>query len=222
MHDPRLQRIALVQKTTPSNDLVVSLQDAKDFLRVDETAEDTRIESLILAATGILENYTSQKFIASVWQCWMDGFPTKTRNDWWDGTREISIGELRAPNPEIILPIGPVRNIEKFATYDDGDNEYIVDPAVYALDSQSPRGRITLRIGQVWPTTILRGNRGILIEVLAGLSEDVNPNTLPETLKHAVLEMVAYMYENRGDQKMGLPPFIQTLVEPYKRFKASW
>ncbi len=45
---------------------------------------------------------------------------------------------------------------------------------------------------------------------------------VPADIKMAVKELVAHMYENRGDQnEMTIPPHILMLVESYRRMKVG-
>ena len=54
------------QVITPASTYPVSLTEAKSHLKVDTTADDTYITSIIKAATQLSEEYTNRFFIDTV------------------------------------------------------------------------------------------------------------------------------------------------------------
>ena len=56
------------QVITPASTYPVSLTEAKSHLKVDTTADDTYITSIIKAATQLSEEYTNRFFIATLHQ----------------------------------------------------------------------------------------------------------------------------------------------------------
>ena len=203
---------------TGPSEPVVSVADLKVYLRVDNDLEDQRIQVMEAAAVKQLEAYTDQKFVTQTWDVFMNFWPTMPRSKWWDGTRDTAISEVIMPTRKITLPIGPAQNITEFSTYSDSQ-EYAEDMNNYSLDVISPRAAIGLKLGGVWPTTILRVVNGIRFRVIAGygLSADV-----PLEIRQAVQELVAHMYENRGDQnEMAIPPHVLSLVGHLRRNKVG-
>ena len=220
-----MQNQTLVELVSPTEE-PVTLAEAKLHLRVDLTEDDTLINRLIKAARLKLEDYAGIKFIYQDWRVIMDGFPYAKSNEWWDGTRDTAVTELRGPCKDITLPIGPVSEVLAFNTYDDANQVYATSPTIYALDKYANRGRLSLRLGQIWPTTILRGNSGIEIDVRAGIAP--NAAALPDDIKQAVLLTVGKFYENRGDDTSGeffgvsgftIPNTALVLLEGYRRLK---
>ena len=55
--------------TQPTGTDIVSLNDAKEFLRVDHTDEDATITALINAAVQHCQDYTGRHFVASISIC---------------------------------------------------------------------------------------------------------------------------------------------------------
>lgn len=174
---------------------------------------------MIKAATSRLEQLIDQKFISQVWYQYMDYFPMKTRSDWWDGVREMATSELYSPQPWLELMIGPMRDVNAFKTYADDGVGATFDSSNYVLDTTGPYGRIALKLGGVWPVTILRKVNGIEVEFEVGIAAD--QASCPAVIKQAVLSYVATLYENRGDEKVVVPVTAMALLEPYKRFKAG-
>ena len=205
-------------KTAPA-EYPVSVSEAKDYLRVDGSLEDSRILTMIKAATTRLEKYVDQKFISQVWYQYMDNFQMKTSSDWWDGVREMATSEMYSPQPWLELMIGPMRVLNVFKTYADDGVGVTFNSSNYVLDTTGPYGRVALKLGGVWPTTILRKVNGIEIEFEVGIA--ANAASCPDDIKQAVLSYVATLYENRGDEKVVAPVTAMALLEPYKRFKVG-
>jgi len=199
---------------------VITPTEAKDFLRVDGSSEDSRISLLINAATGRLEEYTGLKFISQTWQVFYDAFPRSSKNsgdDWWDGVREGAISDLSSLKPILELPFGTISSFTHFKTYDDADTAYVFSAANYSVDTIGPVGRVALRLGSVWPTTVLRAMNGIEIQAVFGFG--ANATDVPAAIKQAVLELVSIMFEHRGDELPEIPAQALLLLDPYRRYK---
>lgn len=207
---------SLKLKTPPTVD-PVTVAEVKNYLRVDGNAEDSVIESMIKAATLILEDYCDTKFIEQTWLEYHDCFPFKEKNEWWDGVKEIAVSELYSPLPYMDLLQGPIKNLVSVKTYPDSGVAEIFDPSNYIVDNSNSFGRIALKMGSVWPTTILRKLNGIEIEYVVGLSSD--QASLPNNVKQALFIFIARMYEKRGDEDITIPSLSCSLLAPFRRFK---
>lgn len=204
---------------TPPSATPVTLAEAKEYLRVDESADDLRITSMIKAATSRLEAAADVKFITQTWDYFLDRFPVTMNDVWWDGTVEAPISMFESPTRTIEIPVGPIQSVGGFFTYDDDDTEYTFSNSNLSVDTSSNYGRLTLKLGQTWPSTVLRGNNGIRIRTTVGLSTDAAG--LAEDIKNAVLLMVAAMYEARGDVQPEIPAAALMLIEPYRIYKLA-
>ena len=176
------------------------LQAVKTFLKIDTSDDNELLQALIKSAVERLERECELKFITQKWNIYFDYFPFTYRDEWWDGTRELAVTELNRPLRKLELPFGPAVSIGAIKTYaDDGsDTEATMPSTDYQLDTKDSYPAVALRIGAVWPTTVLRPFNGIkLEEVTVGLSATYAG--LPEAIQHAVKLVVAKLYENRGD-----------------------
>ena len=201
---------------TPPADPVVSVDDLKLYLRVDGSLEDLRIQAMEAAAVKKLEDYTSIKFVTQTWDVYLNRWPMSSRSQWWGGVREIALSEIVTPERAITLPIGIAQGVSEFSTYSD-DAEFTESLSSYVIDVIGNRVRIGLKLSGVWPTTVLRTVNGIRFRVICGFGD---PELVPEDIKMAVKELVAHMYENRGDQnEMKIPAHIFSLVDGYRRQK---
>lgn len=127
----------------------VTLQEAKDWCRIDVTDDDTLITALITAARIVCENFANLSFIERT------------------VTARINNGL-----GNFYLPYGPVTTISG-ATLDDATS--ILD-ADYSINNA---------YGQIYTVVYSAGYA-----------------TLPKNFKTAILNQIAWMYENRGDARV--------------------
>jgi hypothetical protein len=197
---------------------VVSVDDLKEYLRIDNDLEDSRIEVMEAAAVKLLEKLTSHKFVSQVWDVFLDYWPCGSSQQWWDGSRDLPISYAVTPVRNITLPIGVCQELVSFSTYSDSA-EFQETISNYIVDTVGPRARVGLKLGGVWPTTVLRPTNGIRFRVKVGFGEACD---VPLDIVQAVKELVAHMYENRGDQnEMNIPPHILSLIDGYVRYKVG-
>lgn len=204
-----------VLNTAPAT-MAVSLAEMKEYLRVDSSAEDAEITRLTNGAIKRLEALSDRKFVSQKWDIYFDSFGmTYDQQPWWDGVRDGAISQLISPMNKIVMPFGPLISLQSMSTFDDTDTEFVTDAATYNVDTVSPRGAIVLKIGEVWPTTILRTVNGIKVKGTFGFS------VVPDDIQEAVKILTAAMYENRGDELPKIPAQAALLIEPYRRVKVG-
>lgn len=201
-----------IQITAPAT-TPVSVAEVKNYLRVDDAADDTLIGILIGAAVKLLEDDLSMKFINQQWDFWADTFGER-KSEWWDGTREMARSALQYSG-ELCLPVGRIVSVDKFSTYDNSDNEIAENVSNYVVDKVSKQGRLGLKMGGLWPTTVLRPINGIQIRATLGFG--ATAADVPQDIKQAIMEVVGHSYENRGDQdKMTIPDHVHQLIRSWK------
>lgn len=204
--------------TAPANP-VVSTSNVKSFLRVDGTDDDALIAIQVSAATQRLESLVDQKFINQTWDIYYDSLPHKRKDDWWDGTREGHINQMTSESRFLNLPIGPISSLTGVYTYDEDDTEYEFTSTYYTVDLIGSVGRVALKLGQVWPSTILRPVNGFKVRGVFGMGAD--DSAMPDDIVEAVKQFTATIYEHRGDEMPKIPATVSMLLEPYRRFKVG-
>lgn len=204
---PRFNRKSYTLVTAPASE-PVSVAEAKTFLRVDGTAEDDLITSLIKTARLACENHTRRAFISQTWRLTMDAFS--------DVEEEVALsGYIVGPRPGVVchqdiqLSRQPIQSITHIKTYSPDNTVSTVDADTYLLDTDG--GRIVLNEGYTWPTN-LRDRAAVEITFLAGYGE------VPEDIRQAILLFVSSMYENR--QCMDMPEGSKTLLGPHRLAEA--
>ncbi len=213
--------------TAPSED-PVTLATVKGFLRIDNSDDDTLIGALIKAAVKKCEAYTDQKFITQTWDIYFDRFPFREApNSWWDGVREGIVSDLYVQAPNLDLPFGPMQSVTALNTYADDGVANTFDASNYNVDTVGPFGRISLKMGSIWPPTILRVTNSVQVRAVFGYGLAAS---VPDDIKHAILLTVSKFFENRGDDTSGeffgfsgfdIPPTAKSLLESYRRLKVG-
>ena len=206
-----------LKEVTPPSGQVVSTADMKNYLRVDSDAEDATIDAMILAATEKVEEYTNLKMLTQVWKVIYDEFGQTFDAFDRDGTFERRLADTRTDPEFLFLPLGPVQSVTSLTTFDDDDTGTVFASGNYFVDDSDGHGRLVLRNGSTWPTTVLRPANGIEIEFTAGygLAADV-----PNALVQAIKIITAHLYERRGDtednSKQKMPATAFMLCERYR------
>jgi len=122
----------------------------------------------------------------------------------------------------IELAAAPVISVESIKYYSDDDTQYTWAASNYFVDTFSEPAKVVLRDGGTYPTD-LRAANGLEINFTAGYGS--NPSAIPEAIKVAILQYIAFLYEHRGDNQAGMqsPPVLRALLDPYRvlRFNTS-
>ncbi len=172
----------------------LTLAEVKTHLRLDGSAEDALLASLVVAARQYLEATTGLALITQRLRFYRDDWPA-------DGL--------------IQLAIAPLQSVESVTIYDAAGNPLAVALTGHVLDSAASPARLFLPAQP--PTS--RPLNGIEIDVTAGFGN--TGADVPDTLKRAMLMHVALMYELRGAipsemQPAAIPAGYDRLVSPYR------
>ena len=170
----------------------VTLDEAKAHLKVDTTDDDALITELITAARGRAEQYTQRALITQSWTQWLDGWPDC-------GVVEIAL-----------LPLESVSSVTAYAP---DDSASVLDPASYQVDTASSPARLALKAG-IMPRTNLRAINAVAIAFTAGYGDDASD--VPAPIRQAILDLIAFAYENRGEAKADFPFDALALLTPFR------
>jgi len=180
----------------PADISVVSLSEAKDHLRVSNTADDTLITNLILAATQAAQNYTNRFFI---------NHSVRMDCDTWEETLYFYKS-----------PVFSSTTVEYYGTsatiYD------VWDSSNYIVDKVHEPARLLLQADKSYPDLADR-KAAIKITYVSGYGTAASD--VPQAIKQAVLLMVGNFYENRQEVVVGriateMPKSAQYLLDQYK------
>lgn len=165
-------QFSLVRITAPSAS-PISLAEAKAQMRVDGSEEDAIIQRLIDAAVAFVDVQGALGF-AMITQTW---------------------GQWIAPNPSTVsLLLGPVQSVSAIKYYDVDGVLQTATLADFNIFGTPNRITITPKTGKAWPTTQTRDD-AIKIEYVVGYGSTAA--SVPQTVRHALMMLVAHWYENR-------------------------
>jgi uncharacterized phiE125 gp8 family phage protein len=175
----------------------VTLAEAKTHLRVDGSAEDTLIASLIVTSRLHVEAAVGLALIAQSWSYFRDAWP---------------------PGPSLELPLRPVQSIAAVRLYDENAVATPLDPATYFLDGAANPPRLVRQGAPIWPKPGRIAN-GIEVAFSAGYGSAAAD--VPGPIRQAILLLVAHWYEHRSPLEAGahaepVPDMVSELLAPYR------
>ena len=176
----------------------VALDEARNYLKVDSAEDNSLISALITTARQLAEKETKRAFITQTWEMYLD-----------------------EAKEEIEIPKPPLRDVESIKVIAADGTETVVDVTTYYVDkAENSPGRVKLKNGYNWPTH--RGFASFIIKFKCGYGDAAAD--IPGTLKQGIQQLVAYLFENRGAEKVTtfyppIPESIKAMFWPYKILK---
>jgi len=177
----------------------VTLNEAKEHLRVLHDDEDVYIESLITAARQMVESGESwsldRSLITTTWRVILDGFPHC-----------------------IELPRPPLIAVSSITYLDTTNTSQTLSNTLYTVDTHNEPGRIAPAYNSIWPETLPHLN-AVTITYTAGFG--ATAASVPMAVRQAILIAVADLYEvGRETNIVGTivnqVPTIRNLLNGYK------
>ncbi len=176
----------------------VTLQEAKDHLRLTTADEDQLVQGLIKAAREQVEAFTRRALLPQTWDLFLDAFPSEN---------------------EILLPMPPLQSVASL-TYTDKDGAQTVwDAGNYLVNKNKEPGRLVLAYGKSWPTVTLSPSSGIAVRFVAGYKDVAS---VPESAKLAIKTLVAHAFENResmAEAAEELSATLEAILWPIRAFR---
>lgn len=194
---------SLVRATEPASN-PVTLAEAKAHLRIDSSAEDDLIGTLITAATRWAEDYCDRTFCHTQWQMRVDSFYGAIGSPVQFGLKadgnNIEGRQGTVPQLDVELPRPPmVQSGTATAvtiTYTPAvsGTTATLDATEYRVDRQATPGAARPLYGKTWPTHLVDQN-SVTVTWWAGYSSD--GTSVPAPVKSAILMLVAHLWRNR-------------------------
>jgi uncharacterized phiE125 gp8 family phage protein len=175
----------------------VTLAEAKAHLRIDGTAEDTLIGSLIVTSRLHVEAALGLALVTQSWSYFLDAWP---------------------PGPQLRLPLRPVQSITAVRLYAPDETVTTVPADTYLLDGAGAPARLLRTANLAWPAPSRAAN-GIEIAFVAGFGDAAAD--VPAPIRHAILLLTAHWHEHREPAELGsastpMPPSVSDLLSPYR------
>jgi uncharacterized phiE125 gp8 family phage protein len=167
-------RPSLKQTVAPASE-PLTLVEAKAHLRVDSSAEDDLITSLIEAARRMAEAYTQRQLVTATYTLTLDDFPD-------------SYGD-------ICLPRTPLGSVSSIAYTDVAGDSQTLATTVYEVIDDDVSASVVLKPGQRWPSVQVDKRHAVVVTFTAGYGS--SGSDVPESARAAMLLIVGNLYENR-------------------------
>ncbi|MFZ1812910.1 MAG: head-tail connector protein [Rhizobiaceae bacterium] len=179
---------------TPPAGYPVSLEAMKTHLRVTQEDDDGYLQELVAAATAHVEAITGLSLLEQDWRVFLDDLPQH-----W-----------------VTLPLRPVLQITQVRHFNLDGDPTILPPTEWILDNASdpPRFALTQVSGLELPCN------GLEIDMTVGFGS--TGTDVPDTIRRAILLLVAQWYEVRGATSDAAvtaiePPGLHALLRPWRR-----
>lgn len=160
---------------TPVAEEPITLAEARLQCKVDDdnTEEDTFLEGLITAAREVAEHYTGLALAPQTLEMALDAFPGNDAG-------------------VIALELGPVSSVISVKYTDTAGVEQTLSNTKYSLSLYGLSRNLSPVFAQYWPSTQAIPD-AVRIRYVTGYED------CPKAAKRAMLLMIAWLYENRGD-----------------------
>lgn len=170
--------------TAPALD-PVTVNEMREYLRIDGNEFDTTIGNLIKAARDAAQDYQNRAFY----------------------TQTLELSFDRFPQMPVKIPKPPLQNLVSVKYVNADGIEASMELADFAVDKRSEPGRVTFKAGKSWPSVQLQPIDSVIFQFTAG-HNDINK--VPNTVKLAYMVFITHRFENPGSED--IPQAFYTLL----------
>ena len=174
----------------------ITLSEAKNFLRVDHSDDDTLISALITASRQMCEEYTRRILVTTTIDEYFDKFPMNR----WENLSNL-----------IYLSRGPVASITSVKYVDEIGSEVTITTDQYIIDTISEPARIQSTAG--WFAAA-----GVVNQVIVRYIVGTDVSSIPKPLIQGMMLVISDLYDQRNDRVKALPTASEYLWNPYRIF----
>lgn len=202
------QRQPLISQVTGPAVEPISLSEAKLFLRVDHTSDDTLIVSMMASARQWVETYTRRALCTQTIDCHYAGWP-------------VQYGPL-------VVPYAPLQSVTSITYVDQDETTQTLPAASYVVRAQSGpragRGTIEIADGVTLPSLSTQPDRPVTVRAVCGYG---SAPQVPDGIKSAIYLLLGDLYEQRQETlpnvaQSGAPQMsIARLLGPYRLLEAA-
>ena len=170
----------------------ITLNTAKEFLRIDHNHEDALIGDFIIAARERVEAMARLSLI----------------------TRRRSYSTAKSCTSRIVINHGPVKHIHKVSLLDGADNAADIPLSELYINKRARPVSLETRRRALF-SDYASDPAAIVVELEAGYG--AAPADVPMQLRQAVLLLLAQHFEHRDDAlKRPVPMLVDALLMPYR------
>lgn len=194
---------SLTRVTNPLQE-PVTVEHAKQHLRVEISDDDALIAGYVLAAREWVEGQTHRALVTQTFDYAVD----------YDWPHYYGMDK-------IILPVNPVQSVTSISYVDSSGASQTLAADQYTVAARESVSYIEPAYDVAWPE-VRCVPAAVTVRFVAGyLDTTVSPNhgDVPFALRTAILLKAAELYEHRGDMLPGslqVSPAVEALISPYR------
>lgn len=212
-----MQPPGALQLVTPPAIEPVTLAEAKLFLRLDTTADDALVTSLIAAARRQVEQILARALITQTWNYLLDGFfwgsfPLAYSGGPFPLGYGLRTSERLPTAPWLELPKAPLQSVVSLKYLDGAGALQTLAGSAYTVDAISEPGRIMPVVGTSWPLTQAVPN-AVTVQFKAGYGDAAA--AIPDDILVALKMVLNVLYEYRSEDGT-IPNAVTLLLQPYR------
>lgn len=197
--------------TESADDPAISTADMKQYLRINDSADDDLIASYVTTATEAIKQYLRVGLLTETMVFKMDGFSDYDVDarlmQFGGGVHTASVPHVLGGWGQFDVPFAPIQSVTSITTYDRDNTSSVVSSSKYSVDLQS--GRIYLNEGETWPVN-LRAYDAVAIEYVAGYGS----GNIPSPIVEAIRLYAGQMYDGSCE---GVTKEMARLLSIYRR-----
>ena len=129
----------------------LTLQEVKEYLRVEDNTDERNLRPLIESARRLVEEHLNRTLMQTTYQQFLDSFD-EYEDPLFEGVRQGPY--LNYYKNYIDLVKSPVISVTHIKTYQDDDSATTMAASKYYVDIAREPSRIVLRQGETFPTAL--------------------------------------------------------------------
>jgi uncharacterized phiE125 gp8 family phage protein len=202
---------AALRVITPPASEPITTDLARQHCRIDSDHDDTLVAMYVTSARMWAEAFLNRALFTQKLQFALTWAPPPTATPLVP--QSLIVFPLNWPplvKRPIELPRAPAVSVEQITWGPLGDMQ-IADPSDYDLNLAVEPGYVSVK-----PALLPRiPQQSMLIDFTAGY-DDADPDAVPMPIRHGILLLTAFLYEQRGDVDGAMPAFARNLMQPYR------
>jgi uncharacterized phiE125 gp8 family phage protein len=184
---------------------------ARRHCRIDADYDDDLVEMYVTTARMWAESFLNRALFTQKLQFNVTWAPPPTATPLVP--QSLIVFPLNWPplvKRPIELPRAPTQSVEQI-TWGPLDDMQVADPDDYQLNLGVEPGYVAVK-PQLLPRI---PQQSMSIDYTAGY-DDSDPTAIPAPIRHGILLLTAFLYEQRGDVTAEMPAFARNLMQPYR------
>jgi uncharacterized phiE125 gp8 family phage protein len=207
---------AALRVTTPPTSEPITTDLARQHCRIDADYDDSLVAMYVTSARMWAETWLNRALFTQKLQFNITWAPPPTATPLVP--QSLIVFPLNWPplvKRPIELPRAPTISVEQITWGPLGDMQ-IADPSDYDLNLGVEPGYVAVK-PQLLPQI---PQQSMIINYTSGYDAS-DPNAIPMPIRHAILLLTAWLYEQRGDVTADMPSAAKALMWPYRLWTFS-